>query len=117
MASNETLARAAVSSALWFGVAYAVSLAAGLNAPLQEIATDAALMGGSTVVSGVLLNVTGMQNSSLSSALATGAVYTGAQAAWRGDDSYLINFLSATANDYLTETVGVAVWNSATGSA
>ena len=113
MASNETLTRAAVSASLWFGVAYAVSIASGVNADLSEIATDAAAMGASTVVSGMLLGATGMQNSTLTSALATGAAYTGIQAAWRGDDSYLVNFLSATGNDYLTESVGVALWNSA----
>lgn len=101
--------RALISSGLWMAVVYGVSLATGQDAPLSEIATDAGLMGVSALGADVAVKMTGLSSSALSSAVATGVIYAGAQAAYRGDDNYVINGLSAAANDFLTETVLVRV--------
>ena len=101
--------RALISGGLWMGVVYGVSLATGMDAPLSEIATDAALMAASALGADVAVKMTGFASSPLSSAVATGAIFAAAQAGYRGDDSYLVNFLSAAGNDFLTETVLVRV--------
>ena len=101
--------RALISGGLWMGVVYAVALATGQDAPLSEIATDAGLMSVSALGADVAVKMTGLSSSALSSAVATGAIFAAAQAGYRGDDSYLVNFLSAAGNDFLTETVIVRV--------
>lgn len=92
--------RALFSSGLWIGVTYGICVLSGVDADLTELATDAGLMGASALASDVLFSSANMIPSSLSSALSTGAIYAGAQRAWRGDDSLLTNFIGAAANDY-----------------
>jgi hypothetical protein len=101
-----SLNRALMSSGLWFGVTWAVSFAAGVDAPWVEIATDSAIMGASALASDTAHGLVAVPSSALTSAVATGAIYSGIQRLYRGDQSYVTNFLCAAGNDYLVEAWG-----------
>ena len=105
----QSLNRAIMSSGLWFGVTWAIALATGVDAPLMEIGTDAALMGLSALASDAAHSAANIVPSAMSSAIGAGAVYSAAQYAWRGDNSYVTNFAAAAGNDYLVEWMGVAL--------
>ena len=93
--------RALFSSGLWLGVTYGICVFSGVEANLSELATDAGLMGASALASDVLLLTANVTPTAMVSAASTGAIYAGAQRVWRGDDSPLVNFLGASANDFL----------------
>lgn len=98
---SDSVKRALFSSGLWLGVTYGICVFSGVDADLSELATDAGLMGASALASDLLFTTTNMVPSPLSSAVSTGAIYAGAQRAWRGDDSLLTNFIGASTNDFL----------------
>jgi hypothetical protein len=50
-----------------------------------------------------------MAPTAMVSAASTGAIYAGAQRLWRGDDSLLVNFIGASANDFLVSTVDASM--------
>jgi hypothetical protein len=101
--------RALFSSGLWLGVTYGICVFSGVEANLTELATDAGLMGASALASDVLLQTANMAPTAMVSAASTGAIYAGAQRLWRGDDSLLVNFIGASANDFLVSTVDASM--------
>ena len=105
----QSINRALMSSGLWFAVSWGIALAAGVDAPIMEIATDAGLMGGAALASDAAHAALNVIPSAMTSAVGAGAFYTGLQRAWRGDDSYVSNFVAAAGNDYLVEFAGSAL--------
>ncbi len=102
---SESVRRAAFSSALWVGVAFTLGLVTGADLPLFELVQDGAIMGASALGSDLAHGWVGMVPSAMSSAASTGIMYAAIQRGWRGDDSYVINFVAASANDYLVDAV------------
>ena len=92
--------RAAVSGAIWVGVAWGLGMVSGASLPLMDLAVDGAIMGASALGSDVVHSATAMQSTAMTSAALTGAYYAIAQRLWRGDKNYLTNFAGAAANDY-----------------
>lgn len=105
----QSLNRALMSSALWFGVSYGVALFAGIDAPVMDIATDAGIMGVSALASDVAHSALGMSATPITSSVGAGVFYAGVQRLYRGDDSLLVNFGLAAANDYAVELVGTSL--------
>ena len=108
----QSLNRALMSSALWFGVTWGVALVSGVDAPVMEVATDAGLMGIAALASDVAHSALSVVPTAVSSAAGAGAFYAGAQRLYRGDtdsSALLINFGLASANDYAVEVIGSAL--------
>jgi hypothetical protein len=104
-----TISRATMSSALWFATAYGLSSLLGADIPLYAIVMDSAIMGGSALASDTLHNALGKVPTPASSALSTGAIYSGVQYATKGDNSFVVNTLFAGANDMAVEVVASSV--------
>ncbi len=105
----ESYNRGLMSAGLWFAVQWALGMAAGIPVSVMDVAVDSALMGGSAVVSDVALGSLGWAPTAVSSAVATGAIYTAVQKVYRGSNEYAINFGLAASNDYAVELVGGAL--------
>lgn len=95
--------RAITSAVAWFVVSYGVGFFSGSRPTLSDCAIDGALMGASVVVSDGAHRMLDLAPCGASSAVATGAVFAGAQKMVRGSNSYIMNFGMATANDYLVD--------------
>ena len=98
-----SVSRAMMSGGLWFGVAYALSMATGANIPLTDLALDSAVMAGSAIGADVMHGMLGWVPTGTTSAVLTGAYYAGLQKAIRGDSNYMVNAGFAGANDFLVE--------------
>ena len=108
----QSLNRALMSSALWFGVTWGVALVNGVNPPVMEVATDAGLMAIAALASDAAHSALSVVPTAVSSAAGAGAFYAAAQRLYRGDtdsSALLINFGLASANDYAVEVVGSAL--------
>jgi hypothetical protein len=98
-----SVGRATTSAALWAGIAYGLSMVAGGEVNLMEIAYDAGLMGASSLGTDLLHNMAGANPTGITSAVGTGVVYAGLSKVVRGSDSYAVNFVAAAANDMAVE--------------
>lgn len=105
---SSSLNRAVMSGGLWMAVIYGVGLATGNPVDLMNTALDAGIMAGSAVGADIMHSVIGMEETSISSAVVTGAYYAGIQRLVRGDTNYLVNAGIAGANDF-----AVSMWSSA----
>jgi len=100
---SASVSRAVASGAIWFGVAYGLSMATGANLSLTDTAVDAGIMAGSSIGADVVHSGLGWSPTGVTSALATGGMYAGIQYAYRGDTNFLVNAGAAGANDMLVE--------------
>lgn len=98
-----SVGRATTSAALWAGIAYGLAMAAGVEVSMTDLAYDAAIMGGSSLGADLLHNMTGMSPTGITSAVATGAVYTGLSKVVRGSNAYAVNFVAAAGLDMAVE--------------
>jgi len=95
--------RAAASAVVWAVAAGGLGMVLGADVEVMDILTDAGIMGASALGADVVHNAAGWVPTGITSAAATGAMYAGIQRAYRGDDSYITNFVAAAANDVLVE--------------
>lgn len=105
MSGNDSLKYAGMSAGIWAVTAYGLALVTGTDISLADVATDAAIMGASAWGSDFIQNSAAMVITPMSSAAGAGLMYAAIQAAYRGDDSYVVNFAAAAANDWVTQTV------------
>lgn len=98
-----SVGRATTSAALWAGIAYGLAMVAGAQVSMTDLALDAAIMGGSSIGADLVHNLAGMSPTGVTSAVATGAVYTGLSKVVRGSDAYAVNFVGAAALDMAVE--------------
>jgi hypothetical protein len=92
-----------MSAGLWFAVSYGVNVAMGGNASLVDCAVDGGIMGACAVASDLVHSTLGMNPTGTTSAVATGALFAGAEKLYRGSDDYMVNGLLAGANDWAIE--------------
>lgn len=100
---SQSMSRAVMSAGLWFGVSYGLGLAFGTSPSLMDVAVDSGLMGASSLGSDLVHSVVGMNPSGVSSAVATGGLYSVSQKLYRGSDEYVVNMALAGANDWAIE--------------
>lgn len=97
---SSSVNRAILSSGLWVAVSFAICTVVGTNFDVMDLAVDGALMGASALGSDLILATANLPSSTYSSAIATGAVFTALQKAYRGSNDYLFNFGLSAVNDY-----------------
>ena len=108
----DSIQRAIWSSGIWFATAYGLGMVAGANLSLSDTLVDAGIMGTATFGSDLLHNASGMVPTLASSAVVSGALYAGAQKAYRNDSNYVVNAVAGAANDVLVDWVGNKVYAS-----
>ena len=101
----QSVNRAIMSTGLWVGVAFTLGMVTGADLPMFELAQDGAIMGASALGSDLAHGWAGILPSAMSSAASTGLMYAAIQRAWRGDDSYVVNWCAAAGNDLITEVI------------
>lgn len=102
----QSVNRAVMSAGLWGATVLVIGMATGADIPMLDLAVDSGIMGASALGSDWVHGLWGWTPTPMTSAVGAGALYTGIQAAYRGDDSYLTNFALAAGNDWMVEVVG-----------
>lgn len=103
---SASMNRALWSAGIWAGTAFGLGALTGANITLYDAAMDGAVMGGSSYTSDYIHSMIGWQPTGLTSAVVTGAVFSGAQRGLRGSTAYTTNFVAGAANDFLVEWYG-----------
>ena len=100
---SQSMSRAVMSAGLWFAVSYGVNVAMGGNVSIVDCAVDGGIMGVCAIGSDIVHSTLGMNPTGTTSAVATGALFAGAEKLYRNSDDYMVNGLLAGANDWAIE--------------
>ena len=85
-------------------------MTSGGAAALSEYAGAAGVQAGAVVGSDIVHNLLGMYPTALTSAVATGAMYSAAMGYGRGEDDYAMNFGVSAGSEFASRTLG-NMWN------
>ena len=104
--NSEDITRAVVSAGVFSGVAWFMS---GGNAGIPVYAVSAGLQAAASIGSDTLHRLTMMYPTEITSAVATGGLYTAAQYFLRGETNYLNNYGVSAGSEWVARK-GLAAW-------
>ncbi|NDC55474.1 MAG: hypothetical protein EBZ69_01440 [Alphaproteobacteria bacterium] len=99
------LARAVLAGGIWAGVSTVLLMAVGEPPNAVLAATEGAVMAGSALAADYAHHLAEMNPTGITSAVATGAVFTVGMKLVRDSDDYVQNFIAGAGTDLATEYV------------